>query len=162
VKVRIFAHLEECEEFLRETEYPFAADWTLQYLMSCIVLQVLTEQDEVVGYVWMHWMEDHDRYLELHAHVRKDWRGRWMQPAVVADLMKVAELCGARFIVCRALSHNVHKTLSKIGFVRDPGSIHYYLCIARNYFNGKSKKEAPPETRAAASGGSAHAGQEPV
>jgi hypothetical protein len=161
VKVRIFAKLEECEEFLRETEYPFAADWTLQYLMNCIVLQVLTEQDEVVGYVWMHWMDDYDRYLELHAHVRKDWRGRWMQPAVVADLMKVAELCDARFLVCRALTPNIHKTLSKIGFVRDPGSIHYYLCIARNYFHGRSKKEAA-EGGPAASDGSASESHEPV
>jgi hypothetical protein len=159
VKVRIFARLEECEEFLKGTDYPFADDWTLEYLMSCIVLQVLTEQDEVVGYVWMHWMDDHDRYMELHVHITKAWRGRWLQPGVVADIMKLAELCGARFLVGRALSLNAHKTLSKIGFVRDPGSIHYYLCIARNYFNGKSQKEAP-EGGAAASDGSAS--QEPL
>jgi hypothetical protein len=161
VKVRIFARLEECEEFLRGTDYPFADDWTLDYLMSCIVLQVLTEQDEVVGYVWMHWMDDHDRYMEVHVHITKAWRGRWLQPGVVADIMKLAELCGARFLVGRALSLNAHKTLSKIGFVRDPGSIHYYLCIARNYFHGKPKEEAA-EGGPAASDGSASTSQEPL
>ena len=94
MRVRLESDAEVVEHFLKVHNYPHP--WSATSLREFCIIMRIEDGPIIVGYVWASWADE--GLLDFHVCVRRSHRGQWAQPNVIADLLQVAELTGAKAI----------------------------------------------------------------
>jgi len=113
VKVRFAQTADEAYDFLIEHNYPY--EWPLDAMRQCMCVKILTDDDEVVGYVWFEWTVV-PGVLEWHVCIKEAFQRRWVTEGVIRDLHKVAELTGAKTVICMTPLPRMQRSMALLGW----------------------------------------------
>jgi GNAT superfamily N-acetyltransferase len=104
--------------FLVANEYP--RSWTKAMLADCLVVRVFTD-NETIGYIWGQWVDT--GIMTFHACVTPWFRGRWLTPALLEELEKIAFWVGADQLIASTddlpKGPKMARLLKRLGFEED-------------------------------------------
>jgi len=72
------------------------------------------DRGETVAYVWATWHAFLPDTLDFHACADPEYRGRWLSSKVVEDLMKGAELVGARLVITKTVGDRAARLVAAL------------------------------------------------
>lgn len=100
--------------------YPHAEWRNTDVLNKCLVFRIARAlSSDPVAYVWFHWETPGSSTAKFHACADPKYRGRWVSPKVINDLLKAVWLMGAEGVVATPDTESHGRVLERLGFTRD-------------------------------------------
>ncbi|MBP5855688.1 hypothetical protein KAJ83_01605 [Marivibrio halodurans] len=115
MKVEFCQEPEFLTDFLAANDYPF--DWPVEYVERVLICRLTTSDKlKTLGFVWFHWVEDAPDVLEFHICLDQEHRTLRLTRGVIKDLHKVADLCGAKVLMCKVYNKAILYQMLRLGW----------------------------------------------